>query len=143
MPQSSDCLTLNVEAAMWERGMLTNEEGSQTNGIPIDEDVDGVWGVIEIEKEGVFAVHSRGISFLEHNSTVWKKRKGFSKDAVCGCILAKKSFVTIHLNHQKEKNHIREYSVKKGKLSKEAKETWPDLMTKRQGPGCGATTTML
>ena len=52
-PNSTDCLTLNVMSGQWERGTFTN-------GLLGD----GVRGVINLEGEGVFVVHSSGISVL-------------------------------------------------------------------------------
>merc|ERR1719167_258844 len=49
-PNSSDCLTLNVVSGQWERGMFTN-------GLLED----GVQGVINLDGEGIFVVHSNGI----------------------------------------------------------------------------------
>ena len=128
-PVSSDCLTLDVANAQWVRGKFTN-------GIPVD-GVDGVRRVIDVKKEGIYVIHSRGISFLKKKSQKWIKAAHYRKEAVCGCILSDKSFVTIHLSDQ---NNVQEYSVRAGgKLEKEPQETWPDLVRKRQGPGCGAT----
>ena len=49
-PNSTDCLTLNVTSGQWERGTFTN-------GLLGD----GVRGVVEVEGQGVFVVHSNGI----------------------------------------------------------------------------------
>ena len=59
-PISSDCLTLNVTSGQWERGAFTN-------GLLGD----GVRGVIYIEGQGVFVVHSSGILVLPPGSNSW------------------------------------------------------------------------
>ena len=59
-PNSSDCLTLNVASGQWERGAFTN-------GLIGDD----VQGVIDLREEGVFVVHSTGISSLAPEFTSW------------------------------------------------------------------------
>ena len=36
-------------------------------------------------------------------------------------------------------NNVREYSVTNGEAEPEPEGSWPDLLIKRRGPGCGAT----
>ena len=127
-PNSTDCLTLNVTSALWERGTFTN-------GLLED----SVQGVINMEGEGVFVVHSSGISVLEPGSQSWVAGPVFSAPAVCACNVSSISFVTIHMN---DTSNVREYSVNNGKAELEpidSLESWPSILTKRYGPGCGAT----
>ena len=124
-PNSTDCLTLNVTSGQWERGTFTN-------GLLGD----GVRGVINIEGHGVFVVHSTGISVLAPGSESWVAGPMFTTSAVCGCNVSTTSFVTIHMN---DTHNVREYSVTNGNAEAEPIATWPNLLTKRQGPGCGAT----
>ena len=124
-PNSTDCLTLNVTSGQWERGMFTN-------GLLGD----GVRGVIDLEGQGVFVVHSSGVSILALGSTSWVAGLAFVTSAECGCKVSSSSFVTIHTN---DTHHVREYSVTNSKPEAEPIDLWPDLMTKRHGPGCGAT----
>ena len=124
-PNSSDCLTLNVTSAQWERGTFSN-------GLLGD----GVRGVINMEGQGVFLVHSTGISFLAPGSQSWVAGPMFITSAECGCILSSSSFVTIHMN---DTHNVREYSVTNGEAEPEPIDSWPSLSTKRRAPGCGAT----
>ena len=94
-PNSSDCLTLNVVSGQWERGMFTN-------GLLED----GVQGVINLDGEGIFVVHSIGISILETESESWFAGPVFGAPAVCGCNISSSSFVTIHMNAT---NNVRQY----------------------------------
>ena len=124
-PNSTDCLTLNVNSSQWERGKFTN-------GLLGD----GVRGVINLEGQGVFVVHSSGVSILAPGSTSWVAGAAFVTSAECGCKVSRTSFVTIHTN---DTHNVREYSVTNSKAEHEPIDLWPDLMTKRHGPGCGAT----
>ena len=124
-PNSSDCLTLNVTSGQWERGTFTN-------GLLGDD----VRGVINLEGQGVFVVHSTGISVLSPHSESWVAGPMFTLSAECGCKLSSTSFVTIHMS---EIYNLREYSVTKGKAEPEPKDSWPNLLTKRFGPSCAAT----
>merc|ERR1719239_2021883 len=72
-PHSTDCLTLNVTSNQWERGTFTN-------GLLGD----GVRGVINMEGEGVFVVHSSVISVLAHGSSSWVAGPAFPTTAECG-----------------------------------------------------------
>ena len=123
-PTSSDCLTFNVKSGQWERGTFTN-------GILGD----GVRGVINMEGQGVFLVHSSGISFLAPNSNSWVAGPVFPTPAECGCNISSTNFVTIHTSNT---HNIHEYFVNNGKAEPEP-NSWPSLLTKRRGPGCGAT----
>ena len=124
-PNSSDCLTLNVASGQWERGTFSN-------GVLGD----AVRGVINIEGEGVFMVHNEGISVLVLGNMSWVTGPMFSTPAECGCKISSTSFVTIHLH---DIHNVQEYIVKDGEAQPEPKGTWPSLVTKRSGPGCGAT----
>ena len=124
-PNSTDCLTLNMTSGQWERDTFTN-------GLLGD----GVRGVINMEGEGVFVVHSSGISVLAPGSSSWVAGPLFKTTAECGCNVTSTSFVTIHMNDTK---NVREYSVNNGETELEPIESWPNLLTKRYGPGCGAT----
>ena len=86
-PNSTDCLTLNVTSGQWERGTFTNGLHGE-----------GVRGVINVEGEGVFVVHSDGISFLAPGSQSWVAGPVFPTSAECGCNVSSTSFVTIHMN---------------------------------------------
>ena len=124
-PTSTDCLTLNVTSGQWERG-------SFTNGLLGE----GVRGVINMEGQGVFLVHSTGISFLAPGSESWIAGPIFSTSAVCSCTVSSTSFVTVHMS---DIHNVRGYSVTNGKPEPEPIDSWPTLLTKRHGPGCGAT----
>ena len=124
-PNSSDCLTLNVTSNQWERGTFANG--------PLG---DGVRGVINLEGEGVFVVHSSGISVLARGSSSWAAGPVFPTSAECACNVSSTSFITIHMN---DTNNINEYSVTDGVIEPKPEGTWPNLLTKRHGPGCGAT----
>ena len=124
-PNSTDCLTLNVTSGQWERGTFTN-------GLLGD----GVRGVINMEGEGVFVVHSSGLSFLAPRSESWVAGPVFITPAECGCKLSSTSFVTIHMS---DTYNVRAYSVNNGEAEPEPIDSWPSLLTKRYGPGCGAT----
>ena len=124
-PNSTDCLTLNVASAQWEQGTFAN-------GLLED----GVRGVINIEGQGIFVVHSSGMSVLVHSSKAWVAGPVFSTPVECGCKVRTKRFVTIHFS---DTNNVREYTVTNGEAKPEADDSWPTLMTKRRGPGCGAT----
>ena len=124
-PNSSDCLTLDISSGQWERG-------SFTNGLLGD----AVQGIINLEGEGVVAVHSTSILFLATGSKSWVAGPSFVLPAVCGCNISRTSFVTIHMN---DTNNIREYVVSQNKFQPEVIDLWPSLLTKRHGPGCGAT----
>ena len=124
-PSSSDCLTLNVVSGQWERGMFTN-------GLLED----GVQGVINLDGEGIFVVHSIGISVLATGSQSWVGGPIFLAPAVCGCNISSSSFVTIHMNAT---NNVRQYSVSNNIATPEEINSWPDLRTPRWGPACGAT----
>ena len=122
---STDCLTFNVKSGQWERGTFTN-------GLLGD----GVRGVINIEGEGVFTVHSSGISFLSTRSESWVAGPMFTTSAECGCKLSRTSFVIIHMS---DTYNVREYSVTNGEVKPQPMDSWPSLLTKRYGPACGAT----
>ena len=74
-PNSTDCLTLNVTSSQWERGTFTN-------GLLGDR----VRGVINIEDQGVFVIHSTGMSVLPPGSQSWIVGPAFAAPAECGCI---------------------------------------------------------
>ena len=122
-PTSTDCLTLNVTSGQWERG-------SFTNGLLGD----GVRGVINFEGRGVYIIHSSNMSFLAPESKTWVSEPVFPTAVQCGCNVSDSSFVTIDMN---DINNVREYSVANGNA--EPIDVWPNLVTKRYGPGCGAT----
>ena len=124
-PTSTDCLTLNVTSGLWERDTFTNG----LHG-------DIVRGMINIEGQGIFAIHSTGILFLASDSRSWVAGPIFSTSAVCGCNVSSTSFVTIHTS---ETQNVREYSVNNRKAEPLPIDSWPSLLTKRHGPGCGAT----
>ena len=124
-PNSTDCLTLNVTSGQWERGTFRN-------GLLGD----GVRGVINIEGEGIFVVHSFGISVLTPGSDSWVAGPEFLASAECSCNISSTSFVTIHMN---DTHNVREYSVSNGEAELKPLDSWPSLLTKRHGPGCGAT----
>ena len=124
-PNSSDCLTLNVTSGQWEPGTFNN-------GLHDD----GVRGMINIEREGIFAIHSTGILFLPSGSQSWIAGPVFPTSAVCSCNVSSSSFVTIHMS---ETHNVREYAVTQGKAEPKPIDSWPSLLTKRYGPGCAAT----
>ena len=124
-PDSTDCLTLNVTSAQWERGTFTN----QTLG-------DGVRGVINMEGQGVFMVYSDGILFLAPGSKSWVAGPAYTTSAECGCIVSSTRFVTIHMS---DTHNVRGYSVTNGEAKPETEDAWPNLLKKRRGPGCGST----
>ena len=124
-PNSTDCLTLNVTSAQWERGTFNN--GLLGNGVR---------GVISIEEQGVFVVHSTFMSILANSSKTWVAGPVFPIPAECGCKLSSTRFVTIHMS---DEHDVRGYSVTNGAAEPEAEDSWPKLVTKRRGPGCGAT----
>ena len=115
-----------MTSGQWERGTFTN-------GLLGD----SVRGVINMEGQGVFVVHSSGISFLASASDTWVAGPVFPAPAECGCNLSSTSFVTIHMN---DTRNVREYTVVNGKAEPEPEGSWPDLLIKRYGPGCAATT---
>ena len=104
-PNSTDCLTLNVTSAQWERGRFSN-------GLLGD----GVRGVIVMEGQGVFVVHSSSISFLPLGSQSWIAGPLIAASAECGCNVSSTSFVTIHM---KDTYNVREYFVSNGKAEAE------------------------
>ena len=124
-PTSTDCLTLNVTSGQWERGTFTNGLFG-----------DSVRGVIKMEGQGVFIVHSTGVSVLPPGSRSWVAGPAFPTSAECGCNVSSTSFVTIHMV---DTHNVREYSVTDGAAEPKPKDTWPNLLTKRHGPGCCAT----
>ena len=124
-PTSTDCLTLNVTSGQWERGRFSN-------GLLGD----GVRGVINMEGQGVFVVHSTGISVLAPGSQSWVAGPVFIMTAECGCNVSSTSFVTIHMS---DTHNVREYTVTGGEAEPGPIDSWPSLLTKRYGPGCGAT----
>ena len=124
-PNSTDCLILNVTSGQWERGTFTNG--------PLG---DGVVGVIHMQSHGVFIVHSSGMSLLAPNSKSWVAGPIFSAPAVCSCEISSNNFVTVHMSHM---HNVHGYSMTNDKAKPEPIHTWPSLLTKRQGPGCGAT----
>ena len=124
-PNSTDCLTLNIETAQWERG-------SFDNGLLGD----GVRGVINMKEQGVFVVHSSGMSFLANSSKTWVAGPLFTTSAECGCKVSNVRFVTIHFS---DTHNVLEYRVTNGKVEPEAEDSWPTLLKKRRGPACGAT----
>ena len=124
-PISTDCLTLNVTSGQWERGTFTN-------GLLGD----GVRGVINIEGEGMFLIHTIGMSFLAPDSRSWVAGPMFPTPAECGCNISSTSFVTIHMN---DTYNVLEYSVTNGNAEPKPTNLWPSLLTKRHSPGCGAT----
>ena len=124
-PNSTDCLTLTVTSGQWERGTFTNG--------PLG---DGVVGVIHLQSHGVFIVHSSGMSLLASNTKAWVAGPIFSAPAVCSCEISSSNFVTVHMS---DMHNVHGYSVTNGKAKPEPIHTWPSLLTKRQGPGCGAT----
>ena len=90
-----------------------------------------------MEGQGIFMVHSNGISVLPHGSDTWVAGPVFPTSAECGCNISSTSFVTIHMN---DTHNVREYTVTNGNPEPEPIDSWPSLFTKRSGPGCGATT---
>ena len=86
-PNSTDCLTLNVTSALWERGTIKN-------GLLGD----AVLGVIDVTGHGVYIVHRKNISFLASGSVSWTAGPLMWSSAECGCYLTEDSFVTIHSN---------------------------------------------
>ena len=124
-PISTDCLTLNVTSGQWERGTFTNPLLG-----------DGVRGVINMEGQGVFLIHSSGMSVLAPESNTWSPGLPFPAPAECGCTIKEDRFVTVHMN---DSHNVREYFVKNSEAEAEASATWPSLLVKRRAPGCGAT----
>ena len=124
-PKSTDCLTLNVTSGLWERGTFAN-------GLVGD----GVRGMISLEGQGIFAIHSTGLSVLAPGSDTWEAGPMFPTPVECGCNVSSKSFVTIHLD---DTHNVRQYSVANGRARPEPEDSWPNLLTKRYGPGCGAS----
>ena len=124
-PNSTDCLTLNVTSGQWERGTFTNGLFG-----------DVVRGVVEVEGQGVFVVHNNGISFLAPFSDTWVTGPMFPVTAECACKVRSTSFVTIHLD---DTRNVQEYFVIDGRAELKTEGSWPNLLSKRQGPGCGAT----
>ena len=94
-------------------------------------------GVVTIEEEGVFVVHSVGISVLATGSKSWTAGPLFVSHAVCACNISSKSFVTIHFD---DKDNVHQYSATpQNGVKLEPAEIWPSLLTKRHAPGCGTT----
>merc|ERR1719234_67838 len=110
-PNSTDCLTLNVTSNQWERGTFTN-------GLLGD----GVRGVINMEGEGVFVVHSSGISVLPPGSESWVAGPVFSTSAECACNVSSTRFVTLQMS---DTQNVREYSVNNGNAELEQVDSWP------------------
>ena len=124
-PISTDCLTLNLISGQWERGHFSNG--------PLG---DGIRGVITLEKQGVFVVHSTAMSFLPYGSDTWVAGPMLPAVAECGCNVTSTSFVTIHLA---DVGNVREYVATDGEAHLRPIDTWPSILTKRHSPGCGAT----
>ena len=125
-PISTDYLTLNVTSGQWERGTFNN-------GLHED----GVRGLVDMEGHGIYAIHSTGMLFLAPASKSWVAGPAFQTSAVCGCKVSSTNFVTIHMS---DTNNVREYSVSNGGEARPLpKDVWPNLLTKRRGPGCSAT----
>ena len=103
-----------------------------TNGLLEDD----VQGVVNLDGEGIFVVHSIGISILGTGSDSWVPGPVFFAPAVCGCNVSSSSFVTIHMNGT---NNVRQYSASHNIAIPEEIGLWPDLRTARWGPACGAT----
>ena len=123
----ADCVTLNVKTSQWEQDKFQNR-------LPIDWPIQGV---IKMEGQGVFVVHQYSISVLQQGSKRWVSGPSFQTEAVCSCIISSTKFVTIHWS---DENNVLGYSVGESfEPVEEPTDTWPSLLTKRRGPGCGAT----
>ena len=126
-PDSTDCLTLNVTSALWERGAIKNRLLG-----------DAVLGVINMTGHGVYIVHRKNISFLAAGSVSWTKGPLMWSSAECGCYLTEDSFVTIHSNTT---YNVQEFATDDQHW--EEKERWPSMSTQRRNPGCGASKNLL
>ena len=124
-PNSSDCLTLNITSGQWERGAFAN-------GLLGDD----VQGVINMGRQGVFMIHSVGMSVLAPDAESWLAGLVFATPAVCACNISRTNFVTIHSNSSK---NVRGYHVTNNEVEPEPIDVWPSLSIARQGPACGAT----
>ena len=76
------------------------------------------------------------MSFLAPGSQSWVAGPMFPAPAECGCNISSTNFVTVHMN---DTHNVREYSVTNGEAGPKSMDSWPSLLTKRHGPGCGAT----
>ena len=95
-----------------------------------------------MEDQGVYVVHPNRLSFLARGSRSWVDVPVFPAafpTAECGCNVSRTNFVTIHMS---DTNNVREYSVTNGEakpIDSNQENSWPNLLTKRHSPGCGAT----
>ena len=127
-PDSTDCLTLDQSKAQWVRGAF---KGSLFG--------EGVRGVASFEDHGIHIIHSWSTSFLENGNDTWVQ--GIIRTPIeveCACKVSDSSFVIVGSN---SRENVLEYSVTKELW--EDLDTWPEMRTKRKGPGCAATSQFL
>ena len=122
-PDSTDCLTLDMAEAQWVRGTLKGNLFGE-----------GVRGSASFDGVRTYIFHSKATSYLESGSDTWVLGPESPVETECGCRLSDSSYAIIGSNSG---NNVLEYSVTKKKW--EPIDTWPEMRTKRKGPGCAAT----
>ena len=122
-PNSTDCLTLNTTKAQWVRGTLKGNLFGE-----------GVRGSATFEEIGTYIFHSTTTSLLPSGSGTWVLGPDTPVEAECGCKLSDSSYAIVGSNSG---NNVLEYSVTDKHW--EPTDTWPEMRTKRKGPGCAAT----
>ena len=95
---------------------------------------EGVRGSATFEGIGTYIFHSTTASLLLSGSDTWVLGPESPVDAECGCKLSDSSYAIVGSNSG---NNVLEYSITSKKW--EPIDTWPEMRTKRKGPGCAAT----
>ena len=107
---------------------------------------EGVRGSASFEGIGTYIFHSTTTSFLPSGSDswilgpwdTWNLGPETPVEAECGCKLTNSSFAIVGSNSG---NNVLEYSITSKNW--EPTDTWPEMRTKRKGPGCAATPSYL
>ena len=120
---STDCLTLDTTKALWVKGTLKGNLFGE-----------GVRGSASFERIGTYIFHRTTASLLLSGSDTWVLGPESPVDAECGCRLSDSSFAIVGSNNG---NNVLEYSITSKNW--EPIDTWPEMRTKRKGPGCAAT----
>ena len=120
---STDCLVLHASEGQWVREMFKGHLFGE-----------GVRGVATFEGTGTYIFHSTSASILPSGSDTWIRGPETPVETECACKLSDSSFAIVGSNSG---NNVLEFSITNKRW--EPIDTWPEMRTKRKGPGCAAT----
>ena len=85
-------------------------------------------------EHGTYIIHRWSSSLLRTGNNTWLLGPGSPVEVECACNVSDHAYVVVGSN---DRNNVFEYSITKAAW--EAADTWPEMRTKRKGPGCAAT----